>query len=81
MKMQIGRWGNSLAMRLPKQLVERFGLREGGEIDSASIEAALETQHKNEARCRREQALADIAAARWTLPPDWKFDRDEANAR
>ena len=81
MKMQIGRWGNSLAVRLPKELVDRFDLKEGTEIDTAGIEAALEAEREDEVQRRREQALADIAAARWTLPPDWKFDREEANAR
>jgi antitoxin MazE len=81
MKIQIGRWGNSLAVRLPKQLVDRFGLKEGGEIDCGVIEQALEAERGEERRRLREQALADIAAARWTLPPDWKFDREEANAR
>ncbi len=81
MKMQIGRWGNSLAVRLPKALVERFRLKEGDEIDSDAVEAALEAARDGEAQRRREQALADIANARWTLPADWTFDRDEANAR
>jgi len=30
---------------------------------------------------RRKAALERIAARNWTLPPDYKFDRDEANAR
>jgi antitoxin MazE len=29
----------------------------------------------------REGALARIRAFRKELPPDWKFDREEANAR
>lgn len=81
MKMQIGRWGNSLAVRLPRALVDRFGLKEGDEIDSKSVESALESASAEDVRRRREQALADIANAGWTLPPDWRFDRDEANAR
>lgn len=81
MKIQIGRWGNSLAVRLPKELVERYGLKEGVEIDSGIIEQALEANRGAERQRLREQALADIAAAHWTLPPDWKFDREEANAR
>jgi antitoxin MazE len=81
MKMQIGRWGNSLAVRLPKSLVDRFALSEGDEFDSAALEAALESLKADELRQRREQALREIAETRWPLPPDWKFDRDEANAR
>ena len=81
MKIQIGRWGNSLAVRLPKALVERFGLKEGDEIDSAAVEAALAAARQDETQRRRMQALEDIANAGWTLPPDWQFDREEANAR
>src|SRR5437588_584210 len=29
----------------------------------------------------RERALARIRSSRWKLPPDWKFDREEANSR
>ncbi|HYD05137.1 MAG TPA: AbrB/MazE/SpoVT family DNA-binding domain-containing protein [Reyranella sp.] len=81
MKMQIGRWGNSLAVRLPKSLVERFALSEGDEFDSSSLEEALETLQEDTLRKRRAQALREIAETRWTLPKDWKFDREEANAR
>ncbi len=81
MKMQIGRWGNSLAVRLPKILVDRFALSEGDEFDSSALEAALETLRADELRKQREAALREIAETRWRLPDDWKFDRDEANAR
>jgi antitoxin MazE len=30
---------------------------------------------------RRERTLAAICARRWALPPDYRFDREEANAR
>lgn len=81
MKMQIGRWGNSLAVRLPKALVERFKLQEGGEIDSGGLEAALQAAGDHEVKERREAALAWIASQRLELPPDYKFDREEANWR
>ena len=81
MKMQIGRWGNSLAVRLPKALVDRFVLTEGDEFDSASLEAALETLREDAIRKSRAQALREIADTHWTLPEGWRFDREEANAR
>lgn len=81
MKMQIGRWGNSLAVRLPKAMVERFQLTEGDEIDSALFEAALEALRQDERQRQREEALERIAATKWSLPVDWKFDREEANER
>lgn len=81
MKMQIGRWGNSLAVRLPKVLVDRYRLGEGDEFDSSALEAALECFRADAVRQQRRQAIEEIADTRWTLPLDWKFDREEANAR
>ena len=81
MKMQIGRWGNSLAVRLPKALVERLGLKEGDEIDSDLVEAALAKADAEALERRRDKALERIIARRRPLPPDYKFDRNEANAR
>ncbi len=81
MKMQIGRWGNSLAVRLPKALVERLRLKEGDEIDSGLIETALAKASAEALTRRREAALERIAARRWVLPAGWKFDREEAHER
>ena len=81
MRMQVGRWGNSLAVRLPKSLVDRFALTEGDEFDSAALETALETLHEDALRKRRGLALQRLAARRFAAPPGFKFDRDEANAR
>ena len=81
MKLQIGRWGNSLAVRLPKALVERFRLKEGDEIDSDAVEAALARADADAVERRRDEALKRIIALRRPLPPDYKFDREEANAR
>lgn len=81
MKIQIGRWGNSLAVRLPKALVERFNLQEGSEIDSGGLEAMLERDRDETANRRRQEALERIRQTRWPLPADYKFDREEANWR
>ncbi len=81
MKLQIGRWGNSLAVRLPKAVVERLKLKEGDEIDSSVIERALEAADREALERRRDEAMKRIAAQRRPLPPDYKFDRDEANWR
>lgn len=77
MKMQIGKWGNSLAVRLPKELVDRFQLSEGGEFDIDLLAQALEQARQT----RREEALAAIREMKWTLPVGWKFDHDEAHDR
>ena len=76
--MQVARWGNSLAVRLPKRLVELLGLRPGDQLDIVAAEGRGIAIVKNE---RREQALAAIRARHWPLPADYRFDRDDANAR
>lgn len=81
MNMQVGRWGNSLAVRFPKELVKRFGIKEGKIFSMKRFEKLLEEECADERQKVREQALAEIAAAGWTLPADWKFDREEANER
>jgi len=76
--MQIARWGNSLAIRIPARVAEALNLKEGDEID---IRVAGERAFDIELDRSREKALARIRALRKPLPPGWKFDRDEANAR
>jgi antitoxin MazE len=76
--MLISKWGESLAVRLPKALVEKMGLRAGDELTIVDVvERTLIVDKEN----RRNTALKNIRARKWSLPPDYKFDRDEANKR
>ena len=76
--MQVSRWGNSLAIRLPAAVVEALELKEGDEIE---VHVAGERAFDVARDRSREQAIARIRAFRKPLPPGWKFDRDDANAR
>lgn len=76
--MQVSKWGNSLAVRLPKALVEELGLEPGDEIDIVSVTKHRIEVEKND---RREQAIARMKARNWSLPENYRFDRDETNAR
>jgi antitoxin MazE len=77
--MQVSKWGNSLAVRLPKKLVEQLGLKEGDEVNVvAAKDGTIEVETREDWRRR---AIERMAARKWTLPPDYKFDRDEANER
>jgi antitoxin MazE len=77
--MQVSKWGNSLAVRLPKALVERLGLKEGDELNVvAATDGAIEVETEKN---RRRRALDRMAARNWTVPEDHRFDRDEANER
>lgn len=77
--MQVSKWGNSLAVRLPKKLVDELGLKEGDELNVVAANAQrIEVETKE---VQRRRALERMAERNWTSPPDYKFDRDEANER
>jgi antitoxin MazE len=76
--MQVSKWGNSLAVRLPVALVEALELKEGDDIE---IHIADERAFGVARKPGREELLARLRAFRGRLPADFKFDRDEANAR
>jgi antitoxin MazE len=76
--MQVSRWGNSLAVRLPAAVVEALGLREGDEV---AIEVADPGRFRIARDPRRDAALETLRTLGWILPEDFRFDRDDANAR
>jgi antitoxin MazE len=76
--MKVAKWGNSLAVRLPASLVEELGLKEGDEIKlTARGKKRLEVSEDE----RRKAAIERMRALSVPLPPGYKFDREEANAR
>jgi antitoxin MazE len=76
--MQVSKWDDSLAVRLPKALVDKMGLRAGDELNIVDVvERTLVVQKED----RRKAALERLTSLNWKLPPDYKFDRDEANER
>ncbi|MGH9811134.1 MAG: AbrB/MazE/SpoVT family DNA-binding domain-containing protein [Terriglobia bacterium] len=76
--MQVSKWGDSLAVRLPKTLIEKMGLRAGDELNIVDVaERTLIVQKED----RRKAALERLGSLNWKLPPDYNFDRDEANER
>ena len=76
--MQVAKWGNSLAVRLPVAVVEALELNEGDEIELHVTDAR---QLGVARKPGRDELLRRLRAFRGRLPPDFKFDRDEANAR
>lgn len=76
--MQVSRWGNSLAVRLPVAVVEALGLEEGAEIEIHIVgKRVFEIARKPGAR----ELLTRLRKYRGRLPDDFKFDRLEANER
>ena len=76
--MQVAKWGNSLAVRLPAVVVEALELKEGDEIE---IHVAGLREFGVTRKPGRDELLTRLRAFRGRLPPDFKFDRDEANER
>jgi antitoxin MazE len=76
--MQVAKWGNSLAVRLPAIVVEALGLKEGDEIE---IQVADGKTFAVARKPGRDALLKRLRAFRGRLPADFKFDRDEANVR
>jgi len=76
--MQVARWGNSLAVRIPSAVVEALELKEGDHIE---VRIADERTFELERDQRREAAIKRLRALRRPLPDGFRFDRDEANER
>jgi antitoxin MazE len=76
--MQVARWGNSLAVRLPAAVVEALSLKEG---DHINIHILGSKDVEIEKIPDRRTLLARLRKYRGRLPKDFKFDRLEANER
>jgi antitoxin MazE len=76
--MQVAKWGNSLAVRLPKALVDALGLKEGDEIE---IRAVDRKTFDLSTAPTVEEILADIRRFQGRVPADYKFKRSDAYER
>lgn len=76
--MQVSRWGNSLAIRLPASVVESLELREGDDIE---VVVADERTFAIRRTPGARSVLARLHKYRGKLPADFKFDRIVANDR
>ncbi|RVB78630.1 MULTISPECIES: AbrB/MazE/SpoVT family DNA-binding domain-containing protein [unclassified Mesorhizobium] len=76
--MRVSKWGDSLAIRLPTVVVEALELREGDEIEIHVTDAGRLGVARKAAP---EELLKRLRAFHGRLPADFKFDREEANAR
>jgi antitoxin MazE len=59
-------------------LVDSLSLKAGDELTVVDASRERLALVKDE---RRRQALDNMRARGWKLPPDYQFDRDEANSR
>jgi antitoxin MazE len=76
--MQVSKWGNSLAIRLPAAVVEALELKEGDDI---VVRVAGERSFELERAPTRASIIERLKTLRGSIPSDFKFDRLEANER
>jgi antitoxin MazE len=76
--MQVSKWGNSLAVRLPAAVVDALELKEGDQIEIRIAGGRVFEVSRDQ---RKSHALARLRKLRRPLPPGFVFDREEANAR
>jgi antitoxin MazE len=73
--MQVAKWGNSLAVRLPAKLVAELGLSEGDEIE---IVRASRERLEIERKEKRERAIEELRKLRGLVPAGYRFKRSDA---
>jgi antitoxin MazE len=76
--MKVAKWGNSLAIRLPKPVVDVMGLKEGDDLSFSVAQTGQVTVAKEGDRHAWVESLRKYEGR---LPADFKFDRDEASGR
>jgi antitoxin MazE len=76
--MRVSKWGNSLAVRLPSEVVEALNLKEGDQIE---IKIADTREFEVRRDPSRQRALDRLHRLRRPLPAGFVFDRAEANVR
>jgi antitoxin MazE len=75
--MQIAKWGNSLAVRLPIDLVRKLGLQEGDQIDLVADDGTLKLQRQP----RAEEVLERLRCLRGKLAAAERLSREAAHER
>jgi antitoxin MazE len=72
--MQVSKWGNSLAVRLPAAIVQALELKEGDDIEiRVAGEKAFEVSRDES----RRRAVENLRKLRRPFPQGFVFDRDE----
>jgi antitoxin MazE len=75
--MQVAKWGNSLAVRLPAALVRELGLKEGDRIDLSKDAGQVKVRRLAGA----DEVLAGLRRFRGRLSAADRLSRDDAHER
>lgn len=75
--MRVAKWGSSLAVRLPADLVRELGLKEGDQIDPVKGDGTILVNRQPSA----DEVLQGLRRFRRKLPKDARLSRDAAHER
>lgn len=75
--MQVAKWGNSLAVRLPAELVRELGLKEGDQIDLVKDDGRVRVRRLASA----DEVLAGLRHFRGKLSAAERLSRDATHER
>lgn len=76
--MQVSKWGNSLAIRLPATVVDALNLKDGDQIE---VRIAGPREFEVQRDPTHQRALERLRRLRRPLPPGFTFDRDSTHER
>ena len=77
-KMLVSKWGNSLAVRLPKALVEKLGIAEGDDVNVTAADAQTIVISKND---EKGDFLIKLRVLQKPKAEGFVWNRDDANTR
>lgn len=75
--MHVAKWGNSLAVRLPAELVRELGLKEGDQIDLVKDIGQVRVRRL----ARTDEVLNGLRRFRGKLPAMERLSRDDTHER
>jgi len=76
--MKLAKWGNSLALRIPADVVAELGLSPN---DEAEVKVTGKNSFEVVRDLRRQEAIEAMRKLAVPLPPGYKFNREELHDR
>ncbi len=76
--MKFAKWGNSIAVRIPADVVAKLGISPNEE---AQIKVTGDNSFEVTRDRRREEAIEKLRSMRFALPDDYVFNREELHER
>lgn len=73
--MRVAKWGNSLAIRIPRDVADALRLEVGSEVTIVPLKDGLGMSR----RPSRAEEILGLRKFRGRMPEGFRFDREEAN--